>query len=178
MNEKRPTAPLHIDIPYRVGIGFDVHRFAMERPLILGGVKISDTGGLTGHSDADVLIHAICDALFGAAGLPDIGAHFPDTDERYRGILSTELLKLCCAELGEKGWAVSNIDAVVIAERPKLAPYTAQMREILSEIAQTPPERVAVKATTSEKLGFTGREEGIAAMATAMIVRIDSSGNE
>ncbi|HSG98835.1 MAG TPA: 2-C-methyl-D-erythritol 2,4-cyclodiphosphate synthase [candidate division Zixibacteria bacterium] len=164
---KKPKAPV---APFRVGTGFDVHRFRMDRPLILGGVKISDTGGLDGHSDADVVIHAICDALFGAAGLPDIGVHFPDTDERYRGIHSTELLKNTCEILEERGWHLGNIDAVIIAEKPKLAPYAEQMREIISEILGASPSQVNIKATTSEKLGFTGREEGIAALATALLV--------
>ncbi len=156
---------------FRVGIGYDVHRFDPKRPLILGGVKISDTGGLTGHSDADVALHAICDALFGAAGLPDIGRHFPDTDEKYRGICSTELLKETGRILAEKQWSIGNIDTVIIAEKPKLAPYADQMAEIISEILGIDREQVNIKATTSERLGFTGREEGIACTSTALLYR-------
>ncbi len=156
---------------FRVGIGYDVHRFDTNRALILGGVKISDSGGLAGHSDADVVTHAICDALFGAAGLPDIGRHFPDTDEQYRGIRSTELLKETGRILADAGWSVSNIDTVVIAEKPKLAPYADQMAEIIAEILGIQRGQVNIKATTSERLGFTGREEGIAATATALLYR-------
>lgn len=156
---------------FRVGIGYDAHRFEASRPLILGGVKISDTGGLAGHSDADVVIHAICDALFGAAGLPDIGRHFPDTDDKYRGIRSTELLKETGAILAKNGWSVGNLDTVIIAEKPKLAPYADQMAEIIAEILAVDRTQVNIKATTSERLGFTGREEGIAASATALLYR-------
>jgi 2-C-methyl-D-erythritol 2,4-cyclodiphosphate synthase len=159
----------------RIGTGFDVHRFKMDRPLIIGGVKIADTGGLDGHSDADVLIHAICDALFGAAGLPDIGVHFPDTDEKYRGAISTELLGETATILAAAGWKVGNVDSVIVAEKPKMAPHTKEMAKIIAEILQVAPDQVNVKATTSEKLGFTGREEGIAAQASALIFAIEGS---
>ncbi len=159
---------------FRVGIGYDVHKFDPKRPLILGGVKIRDNDGLAGHSDADVVIHAICDALFGAAGLPDIGRHFPDTDEKYRGIRSTELLKETGRILSEQGWSIGNIDTVIIAEQPKLAPYAEQMAEIIAEILLIERSQMNIKATTSEKLGFTGREEGIAATATTLLYKTDS----
>ncbi len=159
---------------FRVGIGYDVHKFDSHRPLILGGVKIRDTDGLAGHSDADVVIHAICDALFGAVGLPDIGRHFPDSDEKYRGIRPTELLKETGRILAEHGWSIGNIDTVIIAEKPKLAPYADQMTEIIAEILEIETSQMNIKATTSEKLGFTGREEGIAATATTLVYRNQS----
>ena len=153
----------------RIGQGFDVHPFAPGRALVLGGVRIDHPAGLAGHSDADVLAHAIGDALLGAAALGDLGAHFPDTDPQFKDIGSLELLRRIVALMKEKDWAIVNVDATVIAEAPRLAPYIGAMREALAEALGIEPDCVSVKATTTEKLGFTGRGEGIAAMATALI---------
>lgn len=153
----------------RVGQGFDVHAFAENRKLILGGVEIPYHLGLAGHSDADVLIHAICDALLGAASLGDIGHHFPDTDPALKGVDSAILLSKVRDVLNEKGYAIGNIDATVIAQKPKLAPYIEQMRSRLAEILNIDVEDINVKATTTEKLGFTGRGEGIAAQSAVLI---------
>lgn len=155
----------------RVGQGFDVHAFAAERKLILGGVEVVYHLGLAGHSDADVLIHAICDALLGAAGLGDIGHHFPDTDPQYKGADSTELLASVMESLQELGWRVGNVDATVIAQRPKLASYLPAMCEKLAEVIDIESELVNIKATTTEHLGFTGRGEGIAAQAVVLLHR-------
>ena len=154
---------------FRVGVGWDAHRFQAGRRLVLGGVEIPHERGLAGHSDADVLTHAICDALLGAAALGDIGRHFPDEDEAYRDADSLELLARVAALLGEAGMAPWNVDAVVVAERPRLAPYVPAMREALSAALGVSPDVVGVKATTSEGLGFAGREEGIAAQAVCAI---------
>jgi len=153
----------------RVGTGYDVHAFAEGRPLVLGGVTIPHERGLQGHSDADVLSHAIGDALLGAAALGDIGILFPATDARYLGISSLVLLQRIVDALGESGYTVMNVDATVVAERPKLSPYAQQMRSRIGEALGLPEDRVSIKATTSEKLGFTGREEGIAAHAVVLI---------
>jgi 2-C-methyl-D-erythritol 2,4-cyclodiphosphate synthase len=153
----------------RTGIGYDVHRFAEGRPLVLGGVRIPHVLGLDGHSDADVLLHAIADALLGAAALGDIGQHFPPSDERWRGIDSREILRHAVKLLGERGWNVINIDATVIAEAPKIMPHAAAMRETIAEAAGIDVDAVSIKATTNETLGFVGRGEGIAAIATATI---------
>ena len=153
----------------RVGIGYDVHRFVEGRPLILGGVDIPHEKGLEGHSDADVLVHSIADALLGAAGLGDIGRHFPDTDPQYKGISSLILLREVRDKLSVAGLSVYNIDAVVQAESPKLAPYIAQMNEKIAKILDIATGRVNVKATTTERLGFVGRKEGIASEAVAMV---------
>lgn len=153
----------------RVGVGYDVHRFEADRKLILGGVEIPFEQGLSGHSDADALIHALIDALLGAAALGDIGAHFPDTDEAYRGADSRELLARVVALLAERGMRPNNVDSVVVAQRPKLAPYIPAMREVISSILGIPPDRVGIKATTGEGLGFVGREEGVAAHAVCTI---------
>ncbi len=157
----------------RVGTGYDVHAFAEGRPLVLGGVTIPHERGLRGHSDADVLSHAIGDAILGAAGLGDIGIHFPDTDARYRGISSLVLLQRIIDALGESGYTVTNVDATVVAERPKLSPFVPRMRSRIGEALGLPDDRVSIKATTSEKLGFTGREEGIAAHAVVLIRSAD-----
>ena len=149
----------------RVGIGYDVHKLVENRALILGGVEIPWEKGLLGHSDADVLLHAIMDALLGAAALGDIGKHFPDTDPKYKGISSIKLLEHVGALLEENGYAVENIDAVVIAQRPKLLPYIPQMAENIAKTLHIEKKQINVKATTEERLGFTGREEGIAAQA-------------
>ena len=156
----------------RVGQGFDVHRLVEGRKLVLGGLCLPFDRGLLGHSDADVLIHAICDALLGAAGLRDIGYHFPDNDPQYAGIDSKILLQRTVALLKQHGWRVGNIDATVCAERPKLNPFIPQMQDVLSRLMEIAPEQVSIKATTTEKLGFTGREEGIAALAVALIEKI------
>lgn len=153
----------------RVGQGYDVHRLVNGRKLILGGVEIEHTLGLLGHSDADVLLHAIADALLGAAALGDIGKHFPDTDERYRGADSTKLLSLVGALLREKGYRILNIDSTVIAQAPKLAPHIPAMRQNIADALGMDVDAVSVKATTEEKLGFTGTREGIAAQAICLI---------
>lgn len=154
---------------YRIGHGYDVHRFAPDRDLILGGVKIEYPLGLLGHSDADVLLHAVCDALLGSLALGDIGRHFPDTDPAYKGANSMELLKKCFSLIADKGYRITNIDATVIAQKPKLSPYIAQMRLNIAEACNTAAENVSVKATTEEGLGFTGAMEGIRAHAVVLI---------
>ncbi|MBQ6021549.1 MAG: 2-C-methyl-D-erythritol 2,4-cyclodiphosphate synthase [Clostridia bacterium] len=154
---------------YRIGHGYDVHRFAPDRDLILGGVKIEYPLGLLGHSDADVLLHAVCDALLGSLALGDIGKHFPDTDPAYKGANSMELLKKCFSLIADKGYRITNIDATVIAQKPKLSPYIAQMRLNIAEACNTAAENVSVKATTEEGLGFTGAMEGIRAHAVVLI---------
>ena len=159
----------------RVGIGYDVHAFADNRPCILGGVNIPHERGLEGHSDADVLSHAIGDAILGAASLGDIGVHFPENDEHYRGISSLVLLQRIVDVLVESGYTMSNVDATIVAERPKLAPFVSQMQNQISAAIKLPKNRVSIKATTSEKLGFTGREEGIAAHAVVLICSIHES---
>lgn len=155
----------------RIGNGYDVHRFAEGRKLILGGVDVPHDKGLDGHSDADVLLHAIMDAMLGAAALGDIGQHFPDTDEAYKGISSMKLLQHTAALLDKEGYAVVNIDSIIAAQRPKLMPYLPQMRENIANAAGMDPGDVSVKATTTERLGFEGREEGISAWAVVLIER-------
>jgi 2-C-methyl-D-erythritol 2,4-cyclodiphosphate synthase len=156
---------------FRVGHGFDVHAFAENRRLIIGGVDIPHERGLAGHSDADVLLHAICDALLGAAGLGDIGRHFPDTDMAFAGIDSRILLRRVSEQLQQRGWRVSNVDATIIAQAPKMAPHIARMTAHIADDLGIALDRVNVKATTTEKLGFTGRGEGIAAEAVCLIAR-------
>ncbi|HIY16476.1 MAG TPA: 2-C-methyl-D-erythritol 2,4-cyclodiphosphate synthase [Candidatus Intestinimonas stercorigallinarum] len=156
----------------RIGHGYDVHRLTGGRKLILGGVDIPWEEGLLGHSDADVLTHAVMDALLGAAGLGDIGKLFPDHDPAYEGISSLVLLDRVCERLREEGWQVGNVDATVVAQRPKLAPYIPQMRQNLALHMGVPPEQVNVKATTEEGLGFTGTGQGMAAHAVALLERI------
>ncbi len=153
----------------RIGTGYDVHRLAEGLPLWLGGVQVPHSHGLVGHSDADVLLHAICDALLGAAALGDIGKHFPDTDPKYKGISSLKLLAHVGNLLKERGYTVGNIDSTVAAQRPKLAPYIEQMRQNIADTLGIDVDRVSVKATTTEHLGFEGREEGISAQAAATI---------
>ena len=155
------------------GIGYDVHRFAENRALILGGVEIPHTHGLDGHSDADVLVHAIADAVLGAIGERDIGHHFPNSDESIRGISSLEILKRAGALVAEQGGRVINIDATLIAEAPKIGPHVARMRENLAAALGIAVARVGVKATTNEGMGFLGRGEGIAAMAVASVLLPD-----
>ncbi len=158
----------------RIGHGFDVHRFAENRPLIIGGVTIPHTHGLEAHSDGDVLIHAICDALLGAAGLWDIGHHFPDTDDAFKNIDSRILLRKVIADLAERGWAVNNIDATVVAQAPKLAPFIPQMKTVLADDMNADEDVVNLKATTTEKLGYTGRKEGIAAHAVVLLKKANT----
>ena len=156
----------------RVGMGYDVHKLVANRPLWLGGIKIEHTLGLFGHSDADVLIHAICDALLGAANMRDIGYHFPDTSADFAGIDSKILLEKTIKLLAVKGWKVGNIDATICAEKPKINPHISAMQQCLAPIMNVSVDDVSIKATTTERLGFTGREEGISAYAVALIEKI------
>ena len=153
----------------RVGFGYDVHKLVSERDLWLGGIKLEHEKGLLGHSDADVLIHAICDALLGAANMRDIGFHFPDTSSDFENIDSKILLSKTVQIIAEKGYSVGNIDATVCAERPKLNKHIPEMQEVLAKVMGIEQDDVSIKATTTEKLGFTGREEGISAYATVLI---------
>ena len=160
----------------RVGNGFDIHRFSDDatRPLVLGGVTVPGTPGLDGHSDADVVTHAVAEALLGAAGLGDLGSHFPDTDERWRGAVSTDLLAHVVGLVRADGWSVGNVDCSVVAERPKLAPHRDQMQEVLTDIVGAP---VTVKGRRAEQIGGLGRAEGIACLASALLVRHGDSGS-
>lgn len=158
------------DLNLRIGTGYDVHRLVEGRQLWLCGVKVNHTLGLLGHSDADVAIHALCDALLGAAALGDIGKHFPDSDPEYKGIDSKILLSHVVTFLRDKGWCVGNVDVTIVAQRPKLAPYIEEMRRTLAPLLSVDTDAVSVKATTTEHLGFEGRAEGISAMAAATIV--------
>ena len=153
----------------RVGIGYDIHRLVKGRSLILGGVPIAYAKGLQGHSDADVLVHAICDALLGAAGLGDIGHHFPDTDPQYKDISSLKLLSQTCLKLNEKGFRIINVDSIVFAEEPKLESYRPKMQKTLAREMNIAPNQVNVKATTTEGLGVIGKGQGIGAMCVALI---------
>lgn len=155
----------------RVGIGYDSHQLVPGRALVLGGVTIPHSRGLAGHSDADALLHAVADSLLGAAGLGDIGTHFPDIDVKYKGVHSTKILAEVFQMVAGKGYRVSNIDAVIVAEQPKLAPYIPVMRSKIAGIMMVPEDSVSIKATTNEKMGFVGRDEGIAAIATSLIYR-------
>ena len=155
----------------RVGQGYDVHSLVVGRPLVLGGVHIEHEKGLAGHSDADVLIHSLCDALLGAAGRGDIGQHFPDTDSEYQGIDSRKLLRHVMTLLTAEDWSVVNADLTIIAQAPRLAAYLPRMQDILSDDLEINSDQLNIKATTTEKLGFCGREEGIAAMAVVLIER-------
>jgi 2-C-methyl-D-erythritol 2,4-cyclodiphosphate synthase len=155
----------------RIGHGYDVHRLVAERKLILGGVDIPYSKGLLGHSDADVLLHAISDAILGAIGEGDIGKHFPDTDPAYKGASSIKLLRHVFLLADDKGYRIGNVDATIVAQRPKLASYIQQMRENIAETLDCDPDRVNVKATTTEELGFAGRGEGIASYAVALLMQ-------
>ncbi|GAB7387321.1 2-C-methyl-D-erythritol 2,4-cyclodiphosphate synthase [Bacillaceae bacterium] len=155
----------------RIGSGFDVHRLVEGRPLIVGGVKIPFDKGLLGHSDADVLLHAIADAILGALGAGDIGKHFPDTDPQYAGADSVKLLAEVWGMAKERGYRLGNLDATIIAQRPKMAPYIPAMVEVIARVLESEPQRVNVKATTTERLGFTGRGEGIASQAVVLLER-------
>jgi 2-C-methyl-D-erythritol 2,4-cyclodiphosphate synthase len=153
----------------RIGFGFDVHRLEENRKLVLGGIIIPSLKGAVGHSDADVLIHAICDALLGAANLRDIGFHFPNTDEQYRNIDSKILLERACSLIYQKGFEIGNIDATVCLEEPKINPFIPQMQQVLAKTMNIQPDQVSIKATTNEKLGYIGREEGVTAYAVCII---------
>jgi 2-C-methyl-D-erythritol 2,4-cyclodiphosphate synthase len=155
-----------------VGFGYDVHRLAEGRPLVLGGVTIPHERGLEGHSDADVLLHALMDALLGAAGLRDIGYHFPPSDPTYRGADSLKLLAQVVALLGREGYRPVNVDMTLLAERPRIGPYADHMKERIGTVLVLPPRRVGIKATTNEGLGFVGREEGMAAYAVALVQEV------
>ncbi len=157
---------------YRIGSGFDVHKFAKERDLILGGVKVPFKEGLAGHSDADVLVHSICDAILGAAGMGDIGEHFPDTDPEFKGISSLILLKKCVKMLLNDGFKINNIDSTIIAQLPKIAPYKKEMRDNIAKAVDMDHKLINIKATTTETLGFTGRGEGIGAHTITIIKKI------
>lgn len=156
---------------FRVGQGYDVHAFAEGRPLILGGIEIPHDRGLLGHSDADVLLHTITDAALGAIGEGDIGRHFPDTDPEWKDADSAKLLEYIWKIVEDKGYVLGNVDATIIAQRPKMAPYIEPMKARIAELLKADVTQVNVKATTTEKLGFTGREEGIAALATILLIK-------
>ncbi|RHO49944.1 2-C-methyl-D-erythritol 2,4-cyclodiphosphate synthase [Clostridium sp. AM09-51] len=157
---------------FRVGHGYDVHKLVEDRKLIIGGVEIPHYKGLLGHSDADVLAHAICDALLGAAALGDIGKHFPDNDDRYKDVDSLVLLEKVCELIRNKGYEISNVDSTILAQAPKLRPYIDEMRSKLAKAMKLDIDELSVKATTEERLGFTGREEGIAAHAVVLLMTI------
>jgi 2-C-methyl-D-erythritol 2,4-cyclodiphosphate synthase len=157
-------------MPFRIGIGYDVHALTEGRELILGGVHIPFPKGLAGHSDADVFVHALCDALLGAAALGDLGSHFPDSDDKYKDISSLKLLEQVNQMIQDAFYQIGNIDAVIIAQQPKLAPFIPEMRRILSEILDVPENTISIKATTTEYLGITGRGEG---MATQVVVLLE-----
>jgi 2-C-methyl-D-erythritol 2,4-cyclodiphosphate synthase len=156
--------------PFRTGFGFDVHAFAKDRKLIIGGIEIPNDKGLMGHSDADVLLHAICDAMLGALSLGDIGTHFPDTDLKYKDADSGELLRSVYNLITEKGYTLCNLDAMIAMQKPKIAPYIQAMRERISTILECDEDQVSIKASTTEKLGFIGREEGVSAFASVLLV--------
>ena len=156
---------------FRIGHGYDVHRLTEGRPLIIGGVNIPHEAGLLGHSDADVLVHAIMDSMLGALALGDIGKHFPDTDERYKGADSIELLRQVSKIIDNHGYSVANIDSTILAQAPKMAPHIEQMRKNVADAIGIDVSRVSVKATTEEKLGFTGEKKGIAAHAVCLLTR-------
>lgn len=157
---------------FRVGHGYDVHKLVEDRKLIIGGIEIPHSKGLLGHSDADVLAHAICDALLGAAALGDIGKHFPDNDDRYKDVDSLVLLEKVCELIRNKGYEISNVDSTILAQAPKLRPYIDEMRSKLAKAMKLDIDELSVKATTEERLGFTGREEGIAAHAVVLLMKI------
>ena len=160
----------------RVGHGYDVHAFGEGDHVMLGGVRIANDRGLVAHSDGDVALHALCDALLGAAGLGDIGRHFPDTDQAFSGADSRELLRAVVEQLAAAGWSVGNVDLTVIAQAPRLGPHIAEMRALIAEDLRVSNEQVNIKATTTERLGFVGREEGIASHAVALIVSGGATG--
>lgn len=155
----------------RIGFGFDVHQLETGRDFWLGGIKIEHSKGATGHSDADVMIHAICDALLGAANLGDIGKHFPDTSQEYKNIDSKILLQRVCLLIDLKNYKIGNLDITLCLEKPKIAPYIPQMQTVLAKVMQLSEEDISIKATTNEKLGFIGREEGVTCYAIALLIR-------
>ena len=159
----------------RVGMGYDVHKLVENRKLILGGVEIQHEKGLLGHSDADVLLHAIMDSILGALALGDIGKHFPDTDEKYKGANSIKLLEHVYNLITEKGYIIGNLDATIIAQAPKMAPHILKMRENIANVLNTDVNNINVKATTEEGLGFTGNKEGISAQSICLLFNIDNS---
>lgn len=159
--------------PYRIGLGYDVHRLVPGRPLVLGGISIPSPVGLDGHSDADVLVHALGDALLGAANLGDLGSHFPDSDPQYKGLSSLRLLENIYALVRKKGFALGNLDVTVVAQAPKLAPYRTHMQAVLASALHASQDQISIKATTTEGLGFAGRREGIAAYAVALLFKTD-----
>jgi len=159
----------------RIGQGIDVHAFAEGDAVVVGGVKIAHTRGVLAHSDGDVALHALCDALLGALALGDIGVHFPPSDPRWKGADSRVLLRQCFALISERGWQVGNIDVTIICEQPKIGPHAQAMREVIAADVQIEVDQVSIKATTSERLGFTGRGEGIAAQAVCLLVRKDTA---
>lgn len=156
----------------RIGTGYDVHAFTNGRPLVLGGVTIAFEKGLAGHSDADVLVHAVCDALLGALALGDIGTHFPSTDQKYKNVSSLKLLNEVATMVADKGYRINNIDSVIVAEEPRLSPYAEQMRQNIADSVSVDLGQVSVKSTTTESLGFAGRKEGIAAQAMALLAEL------
>ena len=168
---KTENYKINKNMKYRTGIGFDIHAFAKDRKLIIGGIEIPHEKGLAGHSDADVLLHSITDALLGSLALGDLGKHFPDTDQKYKDADSKILLRDSYDLIKEKGYKIGNVDAVISAQKPKLSPYIDEIRKVISKLLDTEIENVSVKATTTEKLGFVGREEGIAAFATVLVVK-------
>ena len=156
---------------YRVGMGYDVHRLVVGRPLILGGIEVPFERGLAGHSDADVLLHVVIDAMLGASGLGDIGTHFPSSDPQIEGISSVEMLRRTHDIVHEHGWRIENLDGTIVAQRPRLSPHTPAMRTAIAQTLQIDPDRVSVKSKTTDGLGFTGTGEGIAAYCVALLVR-------
>lgn len=160
---------------FKIGVGYDSHRFIENRPLIVGGIIIPHTAGLEGHSDADVLLHAIADALLGATGLGDIGKHFPDTNEKYRGVASTKILAEVFKMVVREGFLVGNIDSVIIAEQPKMSPHIPKMISKIAKILLIDEKNISVKATSNERMGFIGRGEGIAVLANTLIYRDDGT---
>lgn len=159
--------------PFRTGFGFDVHAFAKDRKLIIGGIEIANDMGLLGHSDADVLLHAICDAMLGALSLGDIGTHFPDTDKKYKDADSGELLRIVNNLIKEKGYIFGNLDAMIAMEKPRIAPFIPAMKEKISLIIGCDEDQISIKASTTEKLGFIGRGEGVSAFASVLLVNGD-----
>jgi len=162
-------------LAYRAGFGYDVHRLVEGRPLVLGGVEVPYDRGLEGHSDADVLLHALIDAILGAAGMGDIGSYFPSSDPALKGISSVKMLSLTMEKVGEAGWSVENADATIVAERPRLSPHTQRMKQVIAEVLGIEEGRVNVKSKTTDGLGFTGAEEGMAAYCVVMLSRIQRS---
>jgi len=156
--------------PIRIGQGYDVHAFGPGDHIMLGGVRVPHSNGVLAHSDGDVILHALCDAMLGTLALGDIGLHFPPSDDRWKGADSSDFVRHCAALLAERGWRVGNADITVICERPKVGPHALAMREHIAQLLQMPLDAVSIKATTSEKLGFTGRSEGIAAQAAVLAV--------